>query len=125
VAIEFNHRLSARRVSTSAVRSRHATTTSFSTAPEGRAINDLSHLTILVDFDGGLSRLAEPLSRQRSGTTPASSSGRLRSTDWRTKHLASPQGEGLTRPQAFAHVVVDTDQGRSLFAADNRQRGIL
>jgi hypothetical protein len=26
------------------------------------------------------------------------------------EHLASPQGEGLTRPQAFAHVAVRTDQ---------------
>ena len=41
------------------------------------------------------------------------------------EHLASPQGDGLTRPQAFAHVAVRTDQGRSLFAADKRQRGIL
>jgi hypothetical protein len=43
-------------ISTSAVRSRNAPTTPFSTAPEGRTINDLSHLTILVDFDGGFSR---------------------------------------------------------------------
>jgi hypothetical protein len=75
-----------------------------------------------------LHRLEQELRRAEAEVGNISKLGRsahgVKIDDLVDKFMESGEGQRFTRQQAYAHIITNTEQGRKLFNADQRERGI-